>query len=129
MKVLASIPTRAGLRARLSRARRACACYFSAMSLAEKFHDEIFGLMAVWRQEGIDTRGIASGKDGCSARKVAGWIRTSGSRKKFDTAIRTLGPAYTVESKFLLPEFEDLVADYSEETAKARDRLLGHRVD
>lgn len=94
--------------------------------LEERFRSEIFGLMGQWREKGVDTRGVASRSFGCSIKKVAGWIRTAGSRSEFDSVIRQLGPSWTVESVFLRPEFEPLREIYPVETAKARDRLFGH---
>ena len=97
----------------------------------EDFSYEVRKLNLRWQEPEvrIDSRGIASGQHGHSPQKVTGWIRTKGSRHKFDEAIRKLGPKGTVESILLRPEFAEIAAVYPEAAEKAKGRLLGQRDD
>jgi hypothetical protein len=97
--------------------------------LRQEFHDDVFGLLPSWRDKGIDTRGIASGVGGCEIHKIADWILRSGSRKRFDQVLQTLGPAYTVESRLLDPKYELISSRYPDACEKAKGRLYGHRDD
>lgn len=93
--------------------------------LREYFRADVFGLMSAWREKRIDTRGVASGTEGCQIQKVAWWILTRGSRPKFDRVLRELGPRYTVEARLLDPRYSEIAAGFPEAVAKANARLLG----
>jgi len=97
--------------------------------LNERFESDVFGLMGAWRQQSIDTRGIASGSSGCSLSKVCGWINAPGSRPRFDQVQEKLGERWTVEALLLDERYVSIARRHPDALVKARGRLDGSVID
>lgn len=78
-----------------------------------------------WQGFGIDSRGIASGVDRQTPKKVSGWINSPRSREKFDRVLETLGSRDTVETVVVDPRFESIMRAWPAAREKAQGRLDG----
>lgn len=81
--------------------------------------------MLFWQDRRIDTRGISSGVDAYTAKKVSGWINSANSRPRFDRVMEELGHEDTVEAVFVHSKFEPLSRQSPAARLKAKGRLDG----
>lgn len=95
------------------------------LELKEDFEYEIKKRMLFWQDRRIDTRGISSGVDAYTPKKVSGWINSAKSRPKFDQVMNELGAQDTVEAVFVDPKFETLSRQWPAARLKAQGRLDG----
>lgn len=95
------------------------------LELREDFEYEIEKRMIIWQGIGVDTRGIKSGLDALSVKKVCGWISAPKSRSKFERVMAELGERDTVEVVVVDPKFLPLTRQWHAARMKAQGRLDG----
>ena len=79
--------------------------------------------MLAWENAGIDRRGVISGIDGGTVKKVAGYISSPGSLDRFRRVCVELRVEETVESVFSQERFLPLTGSWPMALAEARRRI------